>query len=171
MQQITDFFSKNKKECLSVLILTVFFLICTIISWGSFGNLYYDCGREMLLPEAILKSGGGNILYKDIFAMYNPLSYQINALLYTVFGISITTLQAAGATFLILLSLYTVARLFINRFYSLTICILISSLYIFAQISCVNYLFPYAYAFIYALLGFMAFIVLTLFYIKYDNKR
>ena len=127
----------------------------------------------MLLPEAILKSGGGNILYKDIFAMYNPLSYQINALLYTIFGISITTLQAAGAvtTFLILLSLYTVARLFINRFYSLTICILISSLYIFAQISCVNYLFPYAYAFIYALLGFMAFIVLTLFYIKYDNKK
>ena len=46
------------------------FLICTAllfvigINYYTFGNFFYDCGREFLVPEAI---NNGNVPVKDIF--------------------------------------------------------------------------------------------------------
>lgn len=146
------------------------FGICSAFSWGNFGNLFYDNGREAYLPQLILES---KILFKDIFGMYNPLSYQINAVLYAIFCKSFNVLYTAGTinAFLIVVGLYLTARIFINQFYSFVYCILIMSVYIYSSTTCTNYIFPYAYAFPYALCGFVYFVLFSLLYLKFDNKK
>jgi len=152
--KIKEFCSKNKNDILAIFLLLTVFILCTALSLNYFGHLYYDCGREVMTPQWMIE---GKILYKDIFGMYNPLSYQINTLLYAIFGISFNTLRIAGAfnAFLILICCYFISRIFTNRFHAISICVLIMSVFMFSSVSCINYIFPYAYAFPYALNCFL----------------
>ena len=69
---IGKFCKNNKTDIIAISIIFLVFLICSYFLWGYFGSLLYDCGREAYLPQLILE---GKILFKDIFGMYNPLSY------------------------------------------------------------------------------------------------
>ena len=170
MEQIKTFILKNRKDFLYIIGLLCLVIIFSILCWGYFGNLFYDCGREAYIPQVMLD---GNILYKDIFAMYNPLSYQINAFLYCIFGASLNVLYVAGTinAFLIIVGIYLTTRLFIDRFYSFVFCLVLLSVYIFSSVTCINYIFPYAFAFPYALCGFIYFILFSMLYIKLDNPK
>ena len=164
MEQIKNFLQQHKFDVFYISGIILIFAICSVFSWGYFGNLFYDNGREAYLPQLMLE---GKILYKDIFAMYNPLSYEINTLLYAVFGQSLNILYLAGTinALLITIGLYFISGLFINRLYSFTFCITIASIYIFGPITCTNYIFPYAYAFPYALCGFIYYCLFSLLYL------
>lgn len=169
MEQIKDFLQQHKFDIFYISGIILIFTICSVFSWGYFGNLFYDNGREAYLPQLILQ---GKVLYKDIFAMYNPLSYEINALLYAVFGQSLNILYLAGTinALFITIGLYFISGLFINRFYSFIFCITIASIYIFGPITCTNYIFPYAYAFPYALCGFIYYCLFSLLYLKSEKR-
>lgn len=56
-------------------------------------NPAIDTGRELYIP---LRMVNGEVLYKDIVNIYGALAYQINALLYFIFGASLLPLRVAG---------------------------------------------------------------------------
>ena len=67
---------KNKID-LGYLLLFLIFFIFSFLSFGM--NVYSpfsDIGRELYIPQQILN---GEVLYKDIFNVYPPLSYLLNA--------------------------------------------------------------------------------------------
>ena len=72
-----------------LLLLWVFCIAGLIIFCGHYSNILIDFGREVYYPEQILE---GKVLYKDLFNIYGPLSYQINAVLYKIFGAKLSTL-------------------------------------------------------------------------------
>ena len=77
------------------------------------GNLFVDCGREAYIPMQILK---GEVLYKDIFNIYAPLSYLFNAFLFKLFGENLQVLYFAG--FITFGSILTLFYKLLERIYS-----------------------------------------------------
>ena len=137
---------KSLIAILCLIALGVFFL-----TYGSMGNLYVDCGREAYIPWQMLK---GEVLYKDIFNIYAPGAYYINALLFKIFSPHLHVLLSsamfvyAGITVL----LYLIARFFLSRQNSfvVSICILLTTS---LSGNVFNFYYPYSYAVIYGLLA------------------
>ena len=120
---------------------------------GHYSNILIDFGREVYYPEQILK---GKVLYKDLFNIYGPLAYQINAVLYKFFGAKLSTLYGAGylCSILAVSGIYLVAQKFLSRFLSFctgvfTIAVCVASTSIF------NFHFPYSWAVLYGLIAFL----------------
>lgn len=154
------FVNFNRWEVISVVSLVFIFSVLMFLSWGHLGNIVVDCGREAYFPAEILK---GKVLYKDIFNIFGPFSYLLNAFFYKIFGVNFNTLYTAGfLTFgIIITTIYCLMRVFTSReiSWAVTLLIMIScgiNPYIF------NYVFPYAYAMTYA---FSAFLLSVLFLI------
>ena len=60
------------KEKLPLTIILSLYLLLLFSTYGSYGNLFVDCGREAYIPYAISQ---GKYLYKDIFCIYGPFPY------------------------------------------------------------------------------------------------
>ena len=150
------------------------FLICTVLlliigfNYYTFGNFFYDCGREFLVPEAINK---GNVLIKDIFISYFPLSYQINAFLFKIFGSSLDVLRIAGVFCLYSISIliYFISREFLDENKSLIAAFVVVLISMFNVSYISNYVLSYSYAFIYGTLTFFLSIFFALKFIKNDK--
>lgn len=154
-----------KKDVCSLTIISFLFLTFLFLCWGKFGDIIFDCGREAYLPQLILQ---GKILYKEIFAMYNPLSYQINALLYLIFGASFNTLFGVGTavTYLILLATYLISRQFLKPFVAAIPAILVICFCICKHHNCVEFIFPYSYGMIYSTCTFLYFVLFVVLFVK-----
>jgi hypothetical protein len=61
-------------------------------SWGTWPDLLVDFGRELYVPWRIT---AGEVLYRELAYFHGPLSPYFNALLFTVFGVSLRTLLLA----------------------------------------------------------------------------
>ena len=103
-----------------LLLLWVFCIAGLIIFCGHYSNILIDFGREVYYPEQILE---GKVLYKDLFNIYGPLSYQINAVLYKIFGAKLSTLYGAGwvSSILAVSGIYIIAQKFLSKFLSFCI--------------------------------------------------
>ena len=86
----------DKKEFVSFLIVIFLALIGIVLFWGKQGHILVDTGREFYIPEQMLS---GQVLYKDIFNIYGALAYQINSLLFKIFGVGTLTLHVVGNIF------------------------------------------------------------------------
>lgn len=170
MKCIKDFAASYKADIIALLFLVTVYLLIVIMQWGYWGNLFTDCGREAFLPAVILK---GKILFKDVFAMYAPLPYQINALLYMVFKPDFNLMQIIGviSSLFILAGLYRICRFFTSPLYSCVFGIFVLGVFMLRSFTCINYVFPYCYAIIYALAGAIYFTLFSLMYIEQDNKN
>jgi len=94
-------FQLSARECpwerttiVALLLLFVLWAIRLYVTWATWGNLSIDCGREMYVPAILAQ---GKTLYKDVWFGYMPAAPYLNALLYKVFGTSLTTLYWAGS--------------------------------------------------------------------------
>lgn len=132
-------------------------LLCFIMFYGRFGDVNVDSFREAFIPEQMLR---GKILYKNIFTIYAPFAYQLNALLFKLFGISLKTLYFAGlaATMGIFYLVHKLARKFLDSTLTLSICLFIISALVLSP-NVFNPFFPYSYGILYGLL----FILLSLY--------
>lgn len=164
IQNVTTFLKTNILEIISIVsIFLVFSLLLTLLM-KYLGNIIIDCGRESYFAQEILK---GKILYRDLFNIFGPLSYQINALFFKIFGISLNSMRIAGSlnTIIIIYLLYGISRLFTSRLVSwVTI--------MFIMIVCTfhywifNYIFPYTYALAYAFSSFLFSVLCLLLFLK-----
>ena len=160
-----EYILKYKKDILAFSFVSGLFFIFLVLCWGRFGDIIVDCGREAYLPQLILE---GKVLYKEIFAMYNPLSYQINALLYLMFGASFNTLYFAGifSTFLILFAIYLISRQLLSPFKAIFPALITICFCICKHPNCVDYIFPYSYGMIYSLVTFLYFVLFSIYFVK-----
>lgn len=164
MKRLEKLFLDNYIDAFYLFSLLTIFAIITLFFRHNFGSMIIDCGREAFFPAEILK---GKILYKDLFNIFGPLSYQINSVFYLLFGENLKSLRIAGFlnSSLIICLFYSLTRLFTSRTVSWVINL-------FIIISCIcsftffNYIFPYSYSIIYALSGFLFSVLFLLLYLK-----
>ncbi|MBF6568854.1 MAG: glycosyltransferase family 39 protein [Candidatus Binataceae bacterium] len=112
-------------------------------TWGHWGSVTIDCGRELYVPAAILK---GKLLYRDLWYPYGPFTPYLQALLFEIFGTYLNVLYVLGlATTLVnLLLLFALARRFVPTMAAVVVgCVFL--IQGFAP-SIFNYIFPYSYA-------------------------
>ncbi|MGA9724143.1 MAG: hypothetical protein WBQ86_16910 [Candidatus Binatus sp.] len=62
-------------------------------TWGHWGDLQIDSGREMYVPVDLLR---GKLLYRDIWYQYGPLTPYLQALAFELFGINLNVLWVIG---------------------------------------------------------------------------
>lgn len=128
-------------EIIAIAIFTLFF--------GAFGDIMIDSYREVFIPEQMLE---GKCLYKDIFVIYPPLAYIINAFFIKVFGSGLITLQILGlfTTLGILFYTYRIAERFLNKSYSFAICFFILSGLVLSP-NVFNSFLPYSFGILYGI--------------------
>ena len=154
LKKYKEFSEFAQKYYLKEVFLIVFFcIIMFIFYYGRTESFLVDSGREAYLPLRVLE---GKLLYKDLFNVYGPLSYQINAVAYSIFGINLNTLYLMGLfnSFIILFSIFFLTNFFTNRKIALcvTFLVIVSCVYIKTFF---NFIFPYSYAAIYSLSAFL----------------
>lgn len=167
--QIKKFFITNKKDVLYVSCLFIIMCVLMLLYGVKLGALLIDSGREAYLPAEILK---GKVLYKDLFNIFGPLPYQLNAFLYWIFGVNLKTLFFAGFVNanLIAALLYFITELFTskrNSFFIVLFCVFVC----FFTPSVNNYIFPYTYAMTYALSAFFFSILFLLKYLRTSKEN
>ncbi|MBE7703060.1 MAG: hypothetical protein E7Z89_03305 [Cyanobacteria bacterium SIG28] len=138
---------KNNWQIIS---LEILLLLVFIFFYGKFGDVMVDSLREAYIPEQMLS---GKVLYKNIFCIYAPLSYEINAFLIWIFGSSLKVFYFAGlfASLGIFYFYQRIIEHFLSKNIALVIC-----LFAFAGLvlspNVFNSFFPYSYGLLYGLL-------------------
>ncbi len=158
-----------KKEYKHLLILFFILVASFALFWLKQANILVDVGREFYLPSQMNK---GLVLYKDILNVYSPLSYQLNAILYKIFGENISTLYnfAILNAFAIIFGVYALAREFLDKNYSLLISVSMIALYVITAGS-FNYCLPYTFAAPYAILSFLFSVFCLVKYVKNSDVK
>ena len=144
-------FTKRNLNMILRITLIVLYVMFIVFSWGKWGHVISDCFREAIIPEAMLD---GNVLYRDILNLYPPFAYQINALLFKIFGCNLNVLYAVGiacgAT--ILTFLYKLVKEYSSEITAFVATLTVMELFTFRI--CVknsaSWIFPYSYSFLYA---------------------
>jgi hypothetical protein len=113
-------------------------------SWGHWGDLQIDCGRELYVPVDILR---GKLLFRDIWYQYGPLPPYIQALAFAIFGIYLNVLFALG----LILVIFSALLLFeITRTLEMVLpAAMLPALFFLAESfrpTIFNFVFPYSYA-------------------------
>ncbi len=156
-------FCNMNKYLITLWILCILGLIVFV---GHYSGILIDFGREVYYPEQIL---AGKVLYKDLFNIYGPFAYQINAILYKIFGIKLSTLYGAGfvGSLFIVNGIFLIAKRFLSDF--LSFCISFLTIFIgITTTSIFNFHFPYSWAVLY---GLVAFIYSLLFLLKFEENK
>lgn len=141
------------KENKYIILLWLFCIAGLILFCGHYSNILIDFGREVYYPGQILE---GKVLYRDLFNIYGPLSYQINAVLYKIFGAKFSTLYGAGwiCSLMAISGIYLVAQKFLSKYlsfcvgiFTISVCVMTTSIF--------NFHFPYSWALLYGLIAFL----------------
>ncbi len=153
-------FLKNNWQ---VIVFNIILFLVFILAYGRFGNVIVDSFREAYIPQQMIK---GQVLYKNIFNIYAPLSYIINAVLYSIFGTKLWVLYTAGfaATIGIINLTFKIAERFLDKNIALSIVLFIISASVLSP-NVFNFIFPYSYGMLYGLL----FILSSIYFIL--NKK
>ena len=151
---------KSLKNNWQLILFNTIIIATFILCYGHFGDIIVDSFREAYIPAELLK---GQALYKNIFTIYAPLSYLINALLFLVFGVHLKVLYFAGlaATYGILNLVFAIANRFMNKTYALSIVLFIISVSVLSP-NVFNFYFPYSFGILYGLLFILASIYFAL---------
>lgn len=159
---------ENKQKTAYFLILFFLLSLIFLLFYGRLGSFFFDISREVYIPQAVNE---GSVLYKDIFNVYAPLGYQLNAFITAVFGNSLNMFYILGFinSVFILGALYLIACLFLNVRTAAVFCIFIITACIFSNFTA-DYIFPYSYSMIYALNAFLWALLSLLYFVKTGRK-
>ena len=155
----------------------ILFFILIIITTVIFFNYYKyniyspysDIGRELYINSQMLK---GEVLYKDIYNVYAPLAYQINAFITLIFSDKLDVFRNIGLvlTLLNLFAIFLISNIYTNKYAALAITLfIIPTCAFFPSIS--NWITPYSYSVLYSLCSFLWSLYFLIKYIKDDNNK
>lgn len=155
------------RELFSLLGLGAFYAVMIAATWQRWTSPVIDHGREMNLPARLLT---GEQLYVDVHYLYGPLAPHLNALLYRLFGIHLAVLHAGGIVCgaLVLLLVYIVARQLLRPPQALLAAATV--LVVCAVKSTANYVMPYSFGALYALVAALGALVCAIFYLRRENR-
>ena len=141
------------KENKYLIILWILCILGLLFFCGHYSGILIDFGREVYYPQRILD---GKILYKDLFNIYGPLAYQINAMLYKALGTKLSTLYGAGAicSLLTVSGIYLITQKFLSKFLSFALGIFTIATGV-TTTAIFNFHFPYSWAVLYGLIAFL----------------
>ena len=140
-------FEKFKKLDIYLLCLIGITILACFLFAGHYNEMLTDLGREVYYPEQILK---GKVLYKDLFNIYGPMSYMLNALWYKIFGIKLETLYFSGSVLALFFvcGIYESAKLFLDKISAFILGIFTIVLGVMSPVI-FNFVFPYSQAMLY----------------------
>ncbi len=121
------------------------FITLAAWSWRKWSDLMVDFGHELYVPWQMLE---GKVLYRDMVFSMGPLSQYYNALLFKLFGVSITTLIVANLVLLALLVvfIYLLLEIMADRLTAFVGCWFFLTVFAFSQyigVGNYNYVTPY----------------------------
>lgn len=114
-------------------------------SWRTWPDILVDFGHELYIPWRLSE---GDVLYRDIAFTMGPLSQYFNAMLFRMFGVSLSTLIGANLVILaaIVVMLYWLCRRCGTRGSATISALFFLAVFAFAQYSVIgnyNYVCPY----------------------------
>jgi 4-amino-4-deoxy-L-arabinose transferase-like glycosyltransferase len=118
-----------------------------------------------------LRLMNGELLYRDVYYLYPPLSPYLHSLLYRIFGASLDVLQVGGAicAFLIAWMCYRIARRLMTPSESALAVIAVVVVCVFKPGG--NLIWPYAFASLHGMVFALGALLLALRYIENENRR
>jgi hypothetical protein len=133
------------RELLSLGTLTAAFALFAALSWRTWPDILVDFGQELYVPWRLTE---GDALYRDIAWVGGPLSQYGNALLFRLFGVSLTTIIVANLALLaaVVGMLYGFFRRCGTRVSATIVGLFFLAVFAFAQYGLIgnyNYLCPY----------------------------
>lgn len=160
---------KSKFDIINIFLILFLLIIGFIFTYGHITSVYSDIGREFYIPWQMNE---GQILYKDIFNVYFPFGYQINAFLLKIFSDKLSVFYFAGfiASFLSLVAIYFISKNYTNRLCAfLSVLLTMFSCVFYQSIS--NYIVPYSYSLLYSMCAFLWSFLMLLLYLKNENFK
>ncbi len=135
-------FAIGRKDTLCFLGVIASFALGLAASWQRWGNPLVDSGRELNVPQRLLR---GEMLYSDVGYIYGPLSPYLNALLYRMFHPSLWVIWGRGivCTVVVLAMVYWIARQIMDAFPAALACTAVT--WICALKSQGNYMLAYSF--------------------------
>lgn len=140
------------------------------LSWFKWPDLLIDYGRELYVPWQITQ---GKVLYVDLNHLYGPLSHYLNALLFQVFGVGLSTLAYFNMCLVVLLVflIYDLFKATCGNFIATAVGVCFLVVFAFSQyvgISNYNFICPYSHEITY---GIFLFFLLLFVFRKYLAKQ
>ncbi len=159
------------------ILISLYALIC-FFSYNKCSGFIYDTFKEALIPEQILK---GKVLYKDIYCLYPPAAFYLNAVIFKCFGNNLNILFYISFvnTIIILCCLYKcIQEVSQNKILTPFITVLTVMLIFVSRIKepdSASWFYPYSYSFTYAFTFCFLFLTFLILCIKRgavdDNKH
>jgi len=151
----------------------ILFLVGTYmlrLSWFKWPDLLIDYGRELYVPWQITQ---GKVLYADLNHLYGPLSHYLNALLFHVFGVGLSTLAYFNMCLVVILVflIYDLFKATFGDFIATVVGVCFLVVFAFSQyvgISNYNFICPYSHEITY---GIFLFFLLLFVFRKYLAKQ
>jgi hypothetical protein len=117
-------------------------------SWRKWPDLLVDFGRELYVPWQLSQ---GKVLYRDLALNYGPLPPYLNAVLFKLFGVSITTLICCNLALLTGLTalIYSLLARACGRLTAFVAGLFFLLVFAFPQYSAIgsmNFIAPYSHA-------------------------
>ena len=133
------------RELLSLGTLAAAFALFAALSWRTWPDILVDFGQELYVPWRLTQ---GDALYRDIAWVGGPLSQYGNALMFRMFGVSLTTIIVANLALLaaIVAMVYGFFRLCGTRASATLVSLFFLAVFAFAQYGLIgnyNYICPY----------------------------
>lgn len=151
-----------------LIVLILIALVGEVLFFNRQGDFMVDVGREFYLSKEVAL---GKVLYKDIFNIYGPLSYQINACLFKLFGFHTNVLVTFGnlCGLTVIGSFYVLFRQFLPSLYSLVLTFFVIVLGIFND-WVFSYAVAYSFAMVYGLIALILSLILLINFIRTKEK-
>ncbi|MBF0153323.1 MAG: hypothetical protein HQL64_06240 [Magnetococcales bacterium] len=130
----------------AILVLGAIFIAECLTTWRKWPDITVDFGRNLYIPWRL---NAGEVLYRDIDAIFGPLSHHVDAWLFRLFGTSFMTLVIANLLGIVVLTGFV--YLFFRRYLGSFVGILTASVFLlvfafgqYVWMGNFNYVTPYS---------------------------
>jgi hypothetical protein len=143
-----------------------------LVSWRKWPDIITDFGRELYVPWQITN---GQVLYRDMSSLFGPLPPYLHALLFKLFGVSLSVVAYFNIFLTVVLSaaIFYFFEVTIGRLAAVVASTAFLGLFAFAEYTIIgnyNYVCPYTYTLTHGIIiSFLTFL-LFLSYVKKGAK-